>query len=94
MKLRANLQVSVDGVVRANGGPVERGRHIMDRGGWALPLFDAEALAFVQGEYQRADAFRFGRHTYELFAEYWGVQSPGGSPIADALNARPKYVAG
>src|SRR5439155_15112412 len=40
---------------------------------------------------QRAHAFLFGRRTYELFAGYWGVQS--GNPIADALNARPKYVA-
>jgi hypothetical protein len=63
----------------------------MERGGWARPLFDDEALAFVQDVYQRADAFLFGRRTYELFAVYWGVRS--GDPISDALNARPKYVA-
>ena len=44
--------------------------------------------------YQRADAFLFGRWTYEFFAGYWGAMAyPGSGPIADALNARPKYVA-
>ena len=43
--------------------------------------------------YQRADAFLFGRRTYEVFAGYWGVMDLGSSPIADALNTRPKYVA-
>ena len=43
--------------------------------------------------YQRADAYLFGRRTYELFAAYWGVMDPGNGPIADALNAKPKYVA-
>jgi dihydrofolate reductase len=48
-------------------------------------------MGFVNEVYQRADAFLFGRRTYELFAGYWGVRS--GNPIADALNTRPKYVA-
>lgn len=91
MKLTTITQVSVDGVVQANGGRNERLDPGMERGGWARPLFDNEAMAFVNQVYQRADAFLFGRRTYELFAGYWGVQS--GNPIADALNARPKYVA-
>jgi dihydrofolate reductase len=91
MKLTTNTQVSVDGVMQANGGRNEHFDPGMDRGGWARPLFDDEAMAFVNDFYARADAFLFGRRTYELFAGYWGVQS--GNPIADALNARPKYVA-
>jgi len=44
--------------------------------------------------YQRADAFLFGRRTYEIFAGSWGTwPDPGDSPIWTALNARPKYVA-
>ena len=93
MKLTTNTQVSVDGVVQANGGPVENGKHILERGGWARPLFDTEALTFVNEFYQRADVFLFGRRTYELFAGYWGVMDPGSGSIADALNTRPKYVA-
>jgi len=91
MKLTTNTQVSVDGVAQANGGRNEKFDPGMERGGWARPLFDDESMAFVNEFYQRADAFLFGRRTYELFAGYWGVQS--GNPIADALNSRPKYVA-
>jgi dihydrofolate reductase len=93
MKLTTNTQVSVDGVVQANGGPFENGSPVLERGGWARPLFDSEALTFVEDAYQRADAFLFGRRTYELFAGYWGVMDPDSGPIPDALNTRPKYVA-
>ncbi len=93
MKLITHTQISVDGVVQANGGPVENGKLVLERGGWARPLFDSESLRFVEDVYQRADAFLFGRRTYELFAGYWGVMDPGSGLIADALNTRPKYVA-
>ena len=93
MRLTTNTQISLDGVVQANGGPVENGILVLERGGWARPSFDSEALRFVEDAYQRADAFLFGRRTYELFAGYWGVMEPDSGPIADALNTRPKYVA-
>ena len=93
MKLTTNTQVSVDGVVQANGGPDENGRHVLDRGGWSRPLFDDEAMTFVNEFYQRADAFLFGRRTYELFAGYWGVRDDLENPIVGALNTKPKYVA-
>jgi dihydrofolate reductase len=90
MKLTTITQVSVDGVMQGNGsGKDEIGG--FERGGWARALFDDEALTCVIEVYQRADAFLFGRRTYEIFAPYWGAQS--GNPIADALNTRPKYVA-
>src|SRR3954464_2562109 len=92
MKLVTNTQVSVDGVMQANGGRNEKFDPGMERGGWARPLFDDEALTFVNEAYQRADAFLFGRRTYELFAGYWGAQGES-NPIAAALNTRPKYVA-
>jgi dihydrofolate reductase len=91
MKLTTTTQVSVDGVMQANGGP-----NVLDvgfeRAGWARPLFNSETMTFVDQLYQSADAFLFGRRTFELFAGYWGVMDPGSSPIADALNTRPKYV--
>jgi dihydrofolate reductase len=93
MRLTTNTQVSVDGVMQANGGRDEKIDPGFERGGWARPLFDDDALAFVNEAYQRADAFLFGRRTYDLFAGYWGVMDPGSGPIADALNSRPKYVA-
>ena len=93
MKLTTNTQISVDGVMQANGGRNEKLDPGMERGGWARPLFDKEALTFVEEFYERADAFLFGRRTYDLFAGYWGVMDPSENPIAEALNTKPKYVA-
>jgi dihydrofolate reductase len=52
-----------------------------------------ETRQFIVEQYQRADAFLFGRWTFELFASFWGAMEAGSHPIADALNTRPKYVA-
>jgi dihydrofolate reductase len=93
MKLTTTTQVSVDGVMQGNGGRDENERGGFERGGWARPLFDNEAMTFVQQVYQRADAFLFGRWTYELFAGYWGVREDLEDPIVGALNRQPKYVA-
>ncbi|MFL5870775.1 MAG: dihydrofolate reductase family protein [Solirubrobacterales bacterium] len=93
MKLTTNTQVSVDGVMQANGGRNDEFDPGMERGGWARPLFDDESLALVGDLYQRADAFLFGRRTYELFAGYWGAFDDPADPIRSALNATPKYVA-
>jgi dihydrofolate reductase len=93
MKLTTTTQVSVDGVMQGNGGRHPDLDGGFERGGWARPLFDSESMTFVNEVYQRADAFLFGRRTYEVFAGYWGVMDPGSGPIADALNTRPKYVA-
>jgi dihydrofolate reductase len=94
MKLTTITNVSVDGVMQGLGGPDEDRRGGFERGGWALPLFDDEAATFLNQVYQRADAFLFGRRTYEIFAGYWGTfADPSINPIAAALNTRPKYVA-
>lgn len=95
MKLTTITNVSLDGVMQGLGGADEDRRGGFERGGWALPLFgkDIEGTTFVKDVYQRADAFLFGRRTYEIFAGYWGVMEDSGNPIATALNTRPKYVA-
>jgi dihydrofolate reductase len=94
MKLTTITIVSVDGVMQGLGGPDEDRSGGFERGGWVTPLFDNEAMAFLNQVYQRADAFLFGRRTYEIFAGSWGaVEDPGINPIAGALNTQPKYVA-
>src|SRR6266542_747062 len=94
MKLTTITHVSVDGVMQGLGGADEDRWGGFERGGWAIPLFDNEAATFVNQVYQRADAFLFGRRTYEIFAGYWGTwDDPGDSPIWTALNTKPKYVA-
>jgi dihydrofolate reductase len=51
-------------------------------------------MAALDEIYGRADAFLFGRRTYEIFAGSWGTwDDPGDSPIWTALNTKPKYVA-
>ncbi|GIH02609.1 deaminase reductase [Rhizocola hellebori] len=94
MKLTTITQVSVDGVMQGNGGASDEDRRNgFERGGWAMGVGDHETIAFINQTYQRADAFLFGRRTYELFAGFWGAMDPGSGPIADALNTRPKYLA-
>ena len=91
MKLTSTTQVSVDGVIQGPGGPKEDERGVFERGGWAH--FDKEAGTVMDGIFERADAFLFGRRTYEIFAGSWGTwEDPGDSPIWTALNTKPKYV--
>ena len=102
MKLTTMTQVTVDGVMQGNGAATDEDRRGgFERGGWAMGVFDDETMTFIDKTYQRADAFLFGRRTYELFAGYWGAEEraraaaedPGNHPITDALNTKPKYVA-
>src|SRR5258706_8798137 len=93
MKLTTTTQVSVDGVMQGpgvNSGEGERG--VFERRGWAH--FDHEAGTVMDEIFQRADAFLFGRRTYEHFTDTWGTwDDPGNSPIWTALHTKPKYVA-
>ncbi len=94
MKLTTVTMVTVDGVMQGLGGPDEDRRGGFERGGWVAPMFDNEGGTFLNQVYQRADAFLFGRRTYEIFAGSWGTWAdPGDNPIWAALNTRPKYVA-
>ena len=102
MKLTTMTQVTVDGVMQGNGGASDEDRRNgFERGGWAMGVADSETMTFIEQTYQRADAFLFGRRTYELFAGYWGAEEraraaaedPGNHPIAAALNTKPKYLA-
>jgi len=94
MKLTTMTQVTVDGVMQGNGGASDEDRRSgFERGGWAMGVFDDETMAFITQTYQRADAFLFGRRTYELFAGYWGETEMRAHPIGVALNETPKYVA-
>lgn len=94
MKLTTNTNVSVDGVMQGLGGPEEDPRGGFERGGWAMPFFGGDTEALLTEVYQRADAFLFGRRTFEVFSGSWGaVEDMKTHPIGQALNARPKYVA-
>ena len=95
MKLTTMTQVTVDGVMQGNGHATEEDRRSgFERGGWASGVFGDETTKFITETYQRADAFLFGRLTYEAFADTWGaVADMRAHPIGVALNETPKYVA-
>jgi len=102
MKLTTMTQVTVDGVMQGNGGATDEDRRNgFERGGWAMGTGDDDTMALINRTYQRADAFLFGRRTYELFAGFWGAdelarsaaEDPGSHQIAAALNSKPKYLA-
>jgi dihydrofolate reductase len=95
MKLTTMTQVTVDGVVQENGGASEEDRRNgFERGGWARGAGDDQTRTLITRTYQRADAFLFGRRTYELFAGSWGItEQMRAHPIGVVLNKTPKYVA-
>lgn len=95
MKLTTITQMTLDGVVQGNGGAsAEDRRNGFVRGGWAPGKGDDETRAFINQTYQRADAFLFGRRTYELFAGSWGtIDEMRAHPVGVALEEKPKYVA-
>ena len=104
MKLTTITNVSLDGVTQGHrridagtgrhaGAPDKDGSRGFERFGWAPPLLDDEASRFISQAFQRADAFLFGRRTYEFFAGSWGSGMDPGNPVGEALNTRPKYVA-
>jgi hypothetical protein len=87
MKLTTMTQVTVDGVMQGNGGASDEDRRNgFERGGWAMGAGDSETMTLINQTYERADAFLFGRRTYELFAGYKGVTLQVYRP-----NGRPHY---
>jgi dihydrofolate reductase len=95
MKLTVMTQITVDGVVQGNGGASDEDRRNgFERSGWANGAGDDETRTLITRTYQRADAFLFGRRTYELFAGSWGaIEEMRAYPVGVALDETPKYVA-
>ncbi|MFI5591717.1 dihydrofolate reductase family protein [Amycolatopsis sp. NPDC051758] len=95
MKLTTITQITLDGVTQGNGGASDEDRkNGFERGGWALGKGDDETRAFITQTYQRAEAFLFGRRTYDLFAGSWGSNDQmRAHPVGVALAEAPKYVA-
>ncbi len=58
---------------------------------WGPPFWDEEHAAYNNDLVFAADALLLGRKTYDIFAASWPTRS--GDPLADRINAMPKYVA-
>jgi dihydrofolate reductase len=93
LKLINTTWISVDGVMQGLGAAEEDRRGGFERGGWAMPHADPEVEAALNEVYTQADAFLFGRWTYDVFAGSWGtVPEMRDSAVGRALNTKPKYV--
>jgi dihydrofolate reductase len=95
MKLTTISQLTLDGVTQGNGAASDEDRKGgFERGGWAKGAGDDSTRDHIAATYQRADAFLFGRRTYDLFFESWGKSEELlRHPVGAALNSKPKYVA-
>jgi len=92
MKLVLMQFVSLDGVSQGPGSPDEDRSGGFVRGGWFVPFIDATFMQTVTRWIEPADAFLFGRQTYEAFASHWPHVTDPGDPVAKKLNGVPKYV--
>lgn len=84
---------SLDGVTQGPGSPDEDTSDGFTRGGWFVPYLDDTFMEITRGWVAAADAFLFGRRTYEAFARDWPNMPDLDDPIAKSLNGLPKYVA-
>ena len=84
MKLTTNTNVTVDGVMQGLGGPDEDRRGGFERGGWVMDKFDDEAMAALDEIYGRADAFLFGRRTYDDLRRLLGNTRGAAQPTPSA----------
>jgi len=88
-ELHVNMNVTLDGVIQANGGPSPQDAGF-EYAGWERPYGDAESGAQFVADVQASDALLLGRTTYDIFRAYW----PGKTDdIGRAFDRVPKYVA-
>lgn len=91
MRLILHQLLTLDGVYQGTGGKDDDRAGGFEHGGWDIPYRTPEGGAVMAGWFGRASAFLLGRRTYELFLRTW--PAAGDHPIANKLNALPKYVA-
>ena len=88
-ELHVNMNITLDGVVQANGGPTEQDGDF-EYAGWERPFRDLDSLEQRVADIQESDALLLGRTTYDIFRGYW----PGKTDeIGIAFDRVPKYVA-
>jgi dihydrofolate reductase len=93
MKLVLMQFLTLDGVSQAPGSPDEDTSDGFTRGGWFVPYLDESFMGIVTEWISEADAFLFGRRTYQNFARDWPQMNDPNDPVASKLNGLPKYVA-
>ena len=84
MKLTVQTFLSLDGVMQAPGGPEEDPSDSFEHGGWQAPFADPAVGEFVVELNGHANAFLFGRRTFEIFRGHWPDETDPVNPIATA----------
>jgi len=88
--IQIDLFTTLDGVAQAPGGPDEDTESGFEFGGWQAPLIDQVIGERVVAGIVELDALLLGRKTYDIFANYWPLQT---DTIGQVFNKVPKYVA-
>ncbi len=80
-KLIVKEWITLDGVFDANS-----------MGEWNAPYHSDSRARCIIEDILGADAFLYGRTTYEMLAPYWSALKNNEMGVADKLNSAPKYV--
>jgi dihydrofolate reductase len=88
-ELHIHMNITIDGVIQANGGPSTQDAGF-EYAGWEQPYANEEAGAQIEADIRTSDALLLGRTTYDIWRPYWPNQS---DEIARNFNRVPKYVA-
>lgn len=81
-KLIVSAWISLDGIFDAE---------LMNE--WFNPFDSPARQEYIRDGILSADAFMFGRNTYQMLAPYWSSLKNNEMGVADKLNNAPKYVA-
>jgi class 3 adenylate cyclase len=87
MRLVVTEFMTVDGVMEAPGFE----EHRDGRNGWALNVSDTELEDHNREQAFSADAYLFGRTTYNIWAAFWPT-GPDAGGLKDLIDRMPKYV--
>lgn len=88
-ELHVNMNITLDGVIQANGGPSEQDGDF-EYAGWERPFWEAEAEKQIIADVRACDALLLGRTTYDIFRGYWPGKTDEVGVVFDQV---PKYVA-
>src|SRR5574341_548547 len=81
--------ITIDGVMKAPGGPQEDTSGDFMHGGWTVPYFDDFGGKIMAEQMSKPFDLLLGRKTFEIFASYWPHHADEGPGINNAT----KYVA-